>query len=157
MVSVAKGLPSLSVMPEIELADALDGDPQRVALQTKRIEEITQLLPDGNVDRGRKIFNNVAKSLCLTCHVMGSQGVKFGPDLTGIGSIRSKQDLLEAILYPSSSIARYYERVLVKTKKGDQADYPLLLMMRLSSLTLLECNKVCPLKKLNRQNIQTYH
>ena len=121
MVSVSKGLPSLDVMPEIELADAVEGDSQRVVLQTKRIKEITQLLPDGNVDRGRKIFNNVAKSLCLTCHVMGSQGVKFGPDLTGIGSIRSKQDLLEAILYPSSSIARYYESVLVKTKKGESS------------------------------------
>ena len=42
MDSVAKGLTSLDVMPEIELADALDGDPQRVALQTKIIEEITQ-------------------------------------------------------------------------------------------------------------------
>ena len=50
---------------------------------------------------------------------MGEQGVKYGPDLTGIGSIRSEQDLLEAIIYPSSSISRYYERVLVETKEGE--------------------------------------
>ena len=40
MVSVAKGLPSLSVIPEIELADALDGDPQGFALQTKELKKL---------------------------------------------------------------------------------------------------------------------
>ena len=47
---------------------------------------------ESTTERGHKIFNDVAKSLCLTCHVMGERGVKFGPDLTGIGSIRSAQD-----------------------------------------------------------------
>ena len=107
------------VMPEIKLAEATELDPQKIALQTKLIKEVAANLPQGDAERGHKIFNDVAKSLCLTCHVMGERGVKFGPDLTGIGSIRSAQDLLEAILFPSSSISRYYERVLVETKEAD--------------------------------------
>lgn len=50
---------------------------------------------------------------------MGDSGVNFGPDLTRIGAVRSKQDLLEPIIYPSATIARYYEIVTVKTKRGE--------------------------------------
>ena len=101
-------------MPEIRLAEAMDPDPEMPA----RLEELSRLLPQGDPVRGKKLFNHTAKSLCLTCHMLGEQGVKFGPDLTGIGSIRSEQDLLEAIVYPSASIARYYETVSVEKKGG---------------------------------------
>ena len=46
-------------------------------------------------------------------------GTHLGPDLTKIGAIRSKRDLLEAVVYPSASLARYYELVHVRTKKGE--------------------------------------
>ena len=94
------------VMPEIKLAEATELDPQKIALQTKLIKEVAANLPQGDAERGHKIFNDVAKSLCLTCHVMGERGVKFGPDLTGIGSIRSAQDLLEdSLIAPNQRLA----------------------------------------------------
>jgi len=111
--------PAPRAMPRIQLADAVETDPEATALQQTRLKELSALLPEGDPDRGEKLFHNASKSLCITCHVMGDQGVKFGPDLTGIGSIRSEQDLLEAIVYPSSSIARYYELVKVQTRKGE--------------------------------------
>ena len=49
---------------------------------------------------------------------MGDQGLHFGPDLTNIGAMRGKWDLLEAIVFPGSSIVRYYEMVHVRTKDG---------------------------------------
>ena len=57
--------------------------------------------------------------MCILCHQKGEQGVHFGPDLTKIGAIRSKRDLLEAIVYPSASIARYYELVHIRTKNSE--------------------------------------
>jgi len=111
--------PASQAMPRIQLADAVDPDPEAAALQQTRLKELSALLPEGDPGRGEKIFHDAARSLCITCHVMGDQGVKFGPDLTGIGSIRSEQDLLEAIVYPSSSIARYYELVEVRTREGE--------------------------------------
>jgi len=51
-------------------------------------------------------------------HVMhGDQGAGFGPDLTNIGEIRSRHDILEAILYPEASFAREHEtyRIITKT------------------------------------------
>jgi len=41
--------------------------------------------------------------------------------LTWIGAIRSERDLLEAIVFPSASIARYHEVVNVVTKDGRAA------------------------------------
>jgi putative membrane-bound dehydrogenase-like protein len=113
--------PALHALPEIQLADPIASDPDKVARQRKRLEELSALLPKGDSRRGEKLFHNATRSLCITCHVMGDQGVKFGPDLTGIGSIRSEQDLLEAIVFPSSSIARYYELVIVRKKEGEAA------------------------------------
>ena len=92
-----------------------DADPKILAQQKKRLTELTKFLPKGKPKRGKEIFNNAAKSLCITCHQLGGQGVHFGPDLTKIGAIRSKRDLLEAIVYPSASISRYYEIVTVRT------------------------------------------
>ena len=45
----------------------------------------------------------------------------MGPDLTRIGAIRSERDLLEAIVYPSASIARYHETIKVLTDSGKVA------------------------------------
>ena len=106
-------------MPKIELADLVEPDPASLAHQQARLKKLAALLPMGDSARGRKLFQNATKSLCITCHVMGDQGVKFGPDLTGIGSIRSEMDLLEAIVYPSSSIARNFEMVSVRTEAGE--------------------------------------
>ena len=119
MIQVDEGAPSLQVMPDIQMVEVPEPDPQKIANQTERLREIAAILPKGNAKKGEELFQNVAKSLCLTCHVMRDKGVSFGPDLTGIGSIRSEQDLLEAIIYPSSSIARYYERVSIRTKEEE--------------------------------------
>ena len=68
--------------------------------------------------RGEKLFNDQDRSKCVSCHLKGEKGVRLGPDLTWIGAIRSERDLLEAIVFPSASIARYHEVINVVTKGG---------------------------------------
>ncbi|MEX2595086.1 MAG: c-type cytochrome [Anditalea sp.] len=68
----------------------------------------------GDVGEGRKIF--FGRSACYTCHSVGPDGGEFGPDLTNIGEIRSRHDILEAIMYPNASFAREYETYQVETK-----------------------------------------
>ena len=118
MHQVDKRSPSKHVMPDIQLADSVKPDPARDARQRARLEELARFLPKGDPVRGEELFHNSAKSLCITCHVKGDKGMDFGPDLTRIGAIRSERDLLEAIVYPGSSIARYYELVIVEKKEG---------------------------------------
>jgi N,N-dimethylformamidase len=121
MHKIDKRSPSKYVMPEIQLADAVKPDPDKEARQGNRLDQLAGFLPKGNPVRGEKLFHDATKSLCITCHVKGDNGVDFGPDLTRIGAIRSERDLLEAIVYPSSTIARYYELLIVQKKQGEAA------------------------------------
>ena len=93
-------------------------DQEELAQQEQRLNELSAYLPEGNAERGAKLFNNQDRSKCTICHLKGDKGVRLGPDLTWIGAIRSERDLLEAIVYPSASIARYHEVVNVLTKDG---------------------------------------
>ena len=104
--------------PEIQLAEEQKSNPGKLAQQKKRLDELAAFLPTGDVERGKKLFSNRDRSKCITCHLKGDQGVRLGPDLTWIGAIRSKRDLLEAIVFPSASIARYHEIVNVVTTDG---------------------------------------
>jgi putative heme-binding domain-containing protein len=95
--------------------------PLLVKLKAQHAERLAHLqdmearLKGGDVGEGRKLF--YGKASCYLCHSVGSEGGRFGPDLTNIGEIRSKHDILEAIVYPSASFAREYEtfRIITKT------------------------------------------
>lgn len=83
-----------------------------VALQ-KRQSQLTA----GDLARGREIFFGRITA-CSSCHTVAGQGGKVGPDLTKIGAIRKQRDLLEAIMFPSSSFARGYKTWTIVTDSG---------------------------------------
>src|SRR5690606_709400 len=105
----------LKTYPESIQKDAV---PILAILRQKNSERRDQLdnleasLIKGDVGRGRELF--FGKAICSTCHTIGLEGRDFGPDLTTIGAIRSRHDLLEAIVFPSVSFAREYETYVVK-------------------------------------------
>lgn len=72
----------------------------------------------GDVTRGRHIFFG-DRAACSTCHAVGDEGGRLGPDLTTIGLVRSGHDLLEAILFPSSSIVPEFTPYLARLKDDD--------------------------------------
>ncbi len=87
----------------------------RNAGRLSQLHAVEAKLQKGDVGQGRKIF--FGKAICSSCHAIGGQGGDFAPDLTNIGQIRSRHDILEAILFPSASFAREHEtsRVITKT------------------------------------------
>jgi putative heme-binding domain-containing protein len=97
-----------------ELYAALDAD---TAKQRAKLEELLAAMKDGDVRRGQAVFQS-SKAACASCHAIGYLGGKVGPDLTRIGQIRTERDLLESIVFPSASIVRSYEPVLVTTRNG---------------------------------------
>jgi putative heme-binding domain-containing protein len=84
--------------------------------QRARIEKLRKLEPlltaGGDVGRGRRIFFG-QKVACSSCHTIGAEGGHVGPDLTGVGAIRSGHDLLEAVVFPSASFVPGYEIFVV--------------------------------------------
>ena len=60
-----------------------------------------------------------AQALCSVCHRIDRFGGTLGPDLSSIGQVRTRQDLLEAIVFPGASFARGYEPVQIDTHDGE--------------------------------------
>ncbi|MFV2068351.1 MAG: heme-binding protein, partial [Pirellulales bacterium] len=87
------------------------------AEKSARLEELLTTLPSGDVRRGQAVFQG-SKAACSACHAIGYLGGRVGPDLTRIAQIRSHRDLLEAIVFPSASLVRSYEPVLIATEDG---------------------------------------
>jgi putative heme-binding domain-containing protein len=85
--------------------------------EKKRVAKLITELPAGDARRGHAIFNS-AKTACAACHKIGYVGGDAGPDLSRIGQIRSRQDLIEAIVAPSVSFVRSYEPVVVTLASG---------------------------------------
>lgn len=113
LLRILKGY-SPAVMEKIKpLTDKLRKQQEE---QSSRLANLEQQLKGGDVLEGRKLF--FGKSSCSTCHAVESEGSTFGPDLTNIGDIRSRFDILEAIIFPSVSFAREYETVSVETTNG---------------------------------------
>ncbi|MCO6457348.1 MAG: c-type cytochrome, partial [Pirellulaceae bacterium] len=83
----------------------------------QRLAELESYLERGDAQRGRALFA-LESTKCNTCHRVGEEGGKIGPDLTTIGRIRGSRDLLEAIVFPSASLAREYEAFNVITSSG---------------------------------------
>lgn len=124
--------PAQSVLPREDLRKILSGFGEPIVRevqarltqpdlarneQATRLDELLRQLPPGDTRRGQVVFHS-AKAACFSCHEMGYRGGQVGPDLTRIGQIRNRRDLLEAIVYPSASFVRSYEPVRVTTTRG---------------------------------------
>ena len=71
----------------------------------------------GNSDRGAKLYWASALN-CKSCHKVGDQGTSVGPDLTTIGKLRPREDILESILEPSRRIEPQFAAYVVQTVDG---------------------------------------
>ncbi|MBX9788538.1 MAG: HEAT repeat domain-containing protein [Pirellulales bacterium] len=123
------GLAALSPARLVEIANSYPTEVQSTAQalaaqqNASRAEQLTQLdgraksLAAGDAARGHALFLSTRVG-CSGCHRVGSDGAQVGPDLSKIGSIRTRRDLLESILLPNLSLARGYESFTVVTTGG---------------------------------------
>ncbi len=85
--------------------------------RTARLQQLLPLLKGGDPDRGEEVFFST-KAACSKCHSVAGQGAAVGPDLTTIGAVRTGQDLLESVVFPSATFARGYRPYTVVTIDG---------------------------------------
>ena len=101
------------------------GQPLLVRLSARQKEQATFLAgltqellrTPGNVERGKEVFLS-KKAACYACHRAAGKGGNVGPDLSQVGRFRTTRDLLESVVFPSSSIVPEYRQYLITTKRG---------------------------------------
>jgi putative heme-binding domain-containing protein len=77
------------------------------------------LAPSGDPVKGKKLFfDSEGKANCGKCHTVKGEGGKVGPQLSFVGTSRTKAFLLESILKPKAVITSGYSSILILTKKG---------------------------------------
>jgi putative membrane-bound dehydrogenase-like protein len=71
----------------------------------------------GNESNGKLVFSKY----CATCHKVKDEGVKFGPELTNVGSKLSKDGLFRAVIYPDDGVSFGFESYLITLTDGSQS------------------------------------
>jgi quinoprotein glucose dehydrogenase len=72
----------------------------------------------GDAERGRGLFASLELG-CQRCHKVQGAGGQLGPDLTGIGQKFGRDQLVEAVLFPSRQILNGYQQVILTTDDGE--------------------------------------
>ncbi len=83
----------------------------------EKIDTVLSQLKPGDPMRGLQLFRS-SKTACSGCHKLGYVGGEIGPDLTHIGSSRTRPALLEAILFPSARLEQSYQSTKILTHDG---------------------------------------
>lgn len=83
----------------------------------QQVDQMLARLTSGDPVRGLQLFRS-NKTACSGCHRLGYVGGEIGPDLSRIGSSRSRRALLEAILFPSARLEQSYQPTKILTQDG---------------------------------------
>jgi cytochrome c oxidase cbb3-type subunit 3 len=71
--------------------------------------------PVGDQTRGEALFFGTAR--CSTCHIVNGRGGRLGPELTTVGSARSRAYLVESIRQPAKQLTQ------IRALGGDSLKY----------------------------------
>jgi quinoprotein glucose dehydrogenase len=82
------------------------------------LKDYRETLVGGNADRGREIFLGRVDVSCRRCHKIDKSGGDVGPDLSRIGLDKSREYLLESLVYPNKQIAKGFETVILAMTDG---------------------------------------
>jgi putative heme-binding domain-containing protein len=112
--TIRRGVPGsempASNRPDVELLQMI------AYLRNMNAVPPAESMPAGNVANGTQLF---AKQ-CANCHRVAGKGGRIGPDLSRIGSARTRDALVREIRTPHEWIPPAYETVTVVTKDGQK-------------------------------------
>lgn len=85
------------------------------------LDEYPGTLQGGDVGSGYELFFYNSTAQCVRCHAIDGNGGKVGPDLSHIGNVLKREQILEAIANPSARLAPGYGIVKVTLADGSEA------------------------------------
>jgi cytochrome c oxidase cbb3-type subunit III len=114
--TVKQGVPG-SEMPGADPTRVSDRDIWQVLAYVRSVAGSTPPQAfSGTPENGERIFQRT----CRTCHMVNGSGGELGPDLSRIGSGRSRAALTKKIRAPSDSIRPGYEPVTLVLRDGQR-------------------------------------
>lgn len=76
-------------------------------------------LEGGDAGAGRRIFFDNEQTRCTRCHQAEGRGGTAGPRLDGIGKLRTREYLLQALVQPGAVIADGYATTVLELHSGE--------------------------------------
>lgn len=73
----------------------------------------------GDLELGRKLFQDADRLACTQCHTVRNSGRRIGPDLTTVGEQFSRRELAESVLFPNRAIREGYQTTTIETRDGE--------------------------------------
>jgi len=113
----------------LELSEALDSTKSQ-ALITRYKDISKKMATDsimgpfagsllgGDRNKGVRIFYENQAAQCIRCHAIGDYGGNAGPQLDGVASRISREQILEALVNPSARLAPGFGNVRLELKDG---------------------------------------
>jgi putative heme-binding domain-containing protein len=103
-----------SIMPS---STAPDQELWAIVAYLKSLSTVPEFLGDiGDAERGSELF----EARCTRCHRIEGNGARLGPDLTLIGRVRTRDQLIQAIREPGSAVSAGFRPVTVVTAAGER-------------------------------------
>ncbi len=115
------GVVLLFLWPTHLFSQDLSTERESIALDTPeaRIQfEQVALTEAGDVEAGRKLFFEDARTKCSVCHRVHDVGGTVGPELTQIGGKFDRPHLIESMLEPSRQIVEGFRTTILLVQDG---------------------------------------
>lgn len=77
-------------------------------------------LRGGNVNEGRRIFNQHPVAQCIRCHAVNERGGDAGPDLGEVADSQTREQLLISLLEPSRELSPGFGTVTLTLSNGEE-------------------------------------
>ncbi|CAN5881196.1 c-type cytochrome [soil metagenome] len=119
---------------QVDLVDAVQADgsaPLEARLEayqkSRKADDLVAafrpaLLVGGDARRGQQVATEHPAAECTRCHTLRGRGSDVGPDLTRIGGLLTREQLLEALLEPNARIAPGFGVVSMTLRNGQRVD-----------------------------------
>ena len=112
---IRRGVPGTE-MTGADPLRVLDKDIWQIAAYVRTLADVPAAAPVGDAANGARIFN----AQCSNCHRVNGRGGNLGPDLSRIGSARSRAGLLSKLRGSTESVRPGYEAVTLVTREGQK-------------------------------------
>ncbi|WP_026630617.1 DUF7133 domain-containing protein [Dyadobacter alkalitolerans] len=121
-----KKLPQSLALDLSEAVDSTKSDALIAKLAPLRATGMTvadyqDALFGGNAQLGRRYFMTNSAAECVRCHSIGGQGGEVGPNLSNIGNVLSREQILQALIEPSARLSPGFGMVMLTLKDGTSA------------------------------------